>query len=71
MKIILLEKRQPVRSLNWGRKTLGGVDRTNFFSPLVSKPQDRQQFPEETFRVTGNRAASLYFYALSYANDKK
>lgn len=43
----------------------------NFFSPPVNKPQDNQEFPEETLRVNGDIDASLYFYMISYANNKK
>lgn len=71
MKITLLEKIQSLWSSSLWSKTQAGVHRINLSSPLVNKPQYHQDFPEETFRVHGNRGASLNLYTISHANDKK
>lgn len=48
-----------------GEKDFGRCNGSSFFSSLASKHQDHQPFPEETFRVNENGAASLRFYSQS------
>lgn len=71
MKIILLEKVQTDPQAGGEGHGEAFVNGMNLFSPLVTKPRDHQEFPEETFRVNENSDASLHIYTLSHANDTK